>query len=29
MEQDSERAHQCHRFLAQLGGTDSTSPQSG
>jgi rubrerythrin len=29
MEQDSERAHQAHRFLARLGGTDNTSPQSG
>ena len=26
MEQDSERAHKCHTFLAQLGGTDNTSP---
>ena len=29
MEQDSQRAHKCHEFLAQLGGTDNTSPQSG
>ncbi|GGO79619.1 acyl carrier protein [Nocardioides deserti] len=29
MQQDSERAQRCHRFLAQLGGTDNTSPQSG
>ncbi len=29
MEQDTERAHQCHGFLAQLGGTDNTSPQAG
>jgi hypothetical protein len=27
MQQDSERAHKCHAFLAQLGGTDNTSPQ--
>ena len=27
MAQDSERAHQCHAFLAQLSGTDNTSPQ--
>lgn len=27
MEQDSQRAHQCHEFLARLGGTDNTSPQ--
>jgi rubrerythrin len=27
MQQDSERAHQCHEFLARLGGTDNTSPQ--
>jgi hypothetical protein len=27
MEQDSERAHRCHEFLAQLGGTDNTSLQ--
>jgi hypothetical protein len=22
-----DRAHQCHKFLAQMGGTDNTSPQ--
>src|ERR1044072_3423001 len=27
MEQDSQRAHRCHEFLARLGGTDNTSPQ--
>ncbi|MCG7309617.1 acyl carrier protein [Brachybacterium sp. ACRRE] len=27
MEQDAERAHACHEFLADLGGTDNTSPQ--
>ena len=27
MSQDSERAHRCHEFLAQLGGTDNTSPR--
>jgi hypothetical protein len=27
MQQDSDRAQQCHKFLAQLGGTDNTSPQ--
>jgi hypothetical protein len=27
MQQDSERAHRCHEFLARLGGTDNTSPQ--
>jgi rubrerythrin len=26
MEQDSQRAQQCHDFLRQLGGTDNTSP---
>lgn len=25
--QDSRCAHQCHEFLARLGGTDNTSPQ--
>ena len=29
MEQDSQRAHRCHEFLAQLGGTDNTAPQQG
>ena len=28
MKEDSDRAHQCHKFLAELGGTDNTSPQS-
>jgi hypothetical protein len=28
MAQDSERAHRCHEFLARLGGTDNTSPQT-
>jgi hypothetical protein len=27
MQQDSDRAHRCHEFLARLGGTDNTSPQ--
>lgn len=27
MAQDSERAHKCHEFLRQLGGTDTTQPQ--
>jgi len=27
MAQDSERAHQCHRFLRDLGGVDVTAPQ--
>ena len=27
MKEDSGRAHQAHKFLAQLGGTDNTSPQ--
>ena len=27
MQQDSERAHRCHEFLAQLGGTDNTAPK--
>jgi rubrerythrin len=26
MQQDSDRAHKCHQFLAELGGTDNTSP---
>src|SRR4051794_36585125 len=26
MEEDSARAHQCHEFLRQLGGTDNTAP---
>lgn len=29
MQQDSERAHKCHEFLRELGGTDTTAPQSG
>ncbi|MFD1859574.1 acyl carrier protein [Aeromicrobium camelliae] len=29
MKTDSERAHRCHQFLAELGGTDNTSPQGG
>jgi rubrerythrin len=28
MAEDSQRAHQCHEFLARLGGTDNTAPQS-
>lgn len=28
MAQDAERAQKCHDFLAQLGGTDNTSPTS-
>ena len=29
MAEDSQRAHQCHQFLQQLGGgTDNTSPQN-
>jgi hypothetical protein len=27
MQQDSDRAQRCHKLLAQLGGTDNTSPQ--
>jgi hypothetical protein len=27
MQQDSDRAHRCHEFLAQLGGTGNTSPK--
>ena len=27
MQQDADRAHRCHKLLAQLGGTDNTSPQ--
>jgi rubrerythrin len=27
MEQDQQRAHRCHELLAELGGTDNTSPQ--
>jgi hypothetical protein len=29
MQEDSDRAHRCHEFLRQLGGTDNTSPQGG
>ena len=29
MDEDSQRAHRCHQFLAELGGTDNTSPQGG
>jgi hypothetical protein len=25
---DSARAHRCHEFLARVGGTDNTAPQS-
>ena len=28
MKQDSDRAHRCHEYLQQLGGTDNTSPQT-
>ena len=28
MSQDSQRTHRCHEFLAQLGGTDNTSPHN-
>lgn len=28
MAEDSDRAHKCHEFLRELGGTDNTSPQS-
>ena len=27
MAEDSARAKECHRFLAELGGTDNTRPQ--
>jgi rubrerythrin len=29
MSEDSQRAKQCHAFLAEMGGTDNTSPQQG
>lgn len=29
MKEDAERAHRCHSFLVELGGTDNTSPGSG
>ena len=28
MKEDSDRAHKCHEFLRELGGTDNTSPQT-
>jgi hypothetical protein len=28
MSEDADRAHTCHKFLAELGGTDNTSPQN-
>jgi bacterioferritin (cytochrome b1) len=28
MAEDSERAQQCHRYLAAMGGTDNTQPQT-
>jgi hypothetical protein len=28
MADDSQRAHRCHEFLTQLGGTDNTAPQT-
>lgn len=27
MAEDADRAHKCHEFLRELGGTDTTSPQ--
>jgi bacterioferritin (cytochrome b1) len=27
MDEDANRAQECHRFLAQLGGIDNTSPE--
>ena len=27
MSEDASRAQRCHAFLAELGGTDNTSPQ--
>jgi rubrerythrin len=27
MSEDADRAKKCHQFLAELGGTDNTSPQ--
>lgn len=27
IDQDADRAHKCHDFLAQPGGTDNTSPK--
>lgn len=29
MAEDSERAHQCHKYLTQLGGTDNTTQKHG
>jgi hypothetical protein len=29
MSEDSARAHQCHKFLAEMGGTENTRPQTG
>lgn len=29
MTEDSDRATRCHEFLAELGGTDNTSPREG
>jgi hypothetical protein len=28
MDQDAQRAQKCHDFLASLGGSDNTAPQS-
>lgn len=28
MADDSQRAHRCHEFLTELGGTDNTAPQT-
>jgi hypothetical protein len=28
MKEDAERAKECHRFLAELGGTDNAQPRS-
>jgi hypothetical protein len=28
MAEDSARAHKCHEFLSELGGTDNTRPQN-
>ena len=29
MAEDSNRAHECHKFLARLGGTDNTTQKHG
>lgn len=29
MSDDADRAHKCHHFLTELGGTDNTSPDAG